>query len=133
MGWKGKIQESALKPSYIFGSLDGDDDDTKDGDFMPSKAPTKKAPKRPRQSKTDKAASKKVKKEPKEPKVPKTKKSKNLSPAGGGGHASKPIWPKRVTVQEMQFVRSFVDLGEGFKEFGPGMLTRQSIQDEILF
>jgi len=101
------------------GSLDGDDDDTKDGDFMPSKAPAKKAPKRPRQPKTDKTASKKVKKEPKEPKVPKTKKSKNLSPAGGGGHASKPIWPKRVTVQEMQFVRSFVDLGEGFKEFGP--------------
>ena len=96
---------------------------------MPSKAPAKKALKRPRQPKTNKTDSKKVKKEPKEPKVPKTKKSKNLSPAG---HASKPIWPKRVTVQEMQFVRSFVDLGEGFKEFGPGMLTRQSIQDEIL-
>merc|ERR1711974_247066 len=93
------------------GSLDGDDD-TKDGDFMPSKTPAKKAPKRPRQPKTNKPVSKKVKKEPKEPKAPQTKKSKNLSPGGGGGHASKPIWPKRVTVQEMQFVRSFVDLGE---------------------
>ena len=112
---------------YIFGSLDGGDDDTKDGDFIPSKTPAKKAPKRPRQPKSNKTGSKKVKKEPKEPKAPKTKKSKNLSPGEDGGHASKPIWPKRVAVQEMQFVRSFVDLGEGFKEFGPGMLNKQSV------